>query len=46
MVDRRQTQQGGRVLRGFRPTGEDHRTTPFELFFDLVYVFALTQITG
>jgi low temperature requirement protein LtrA len=27
-------------------TGEDHRATPFELFFDLVYVFAATQITG
>ncbi|MEV4394834.1 low temperature requirement protein A [Nonomuraea sp. NPDC049607] len=29
-----------------RPTGEDHRATPFELFFDLVYVFAITQLTG
>jgi len=29
-----------------RPVGEDHRATPFELFFDLVYVFATTQITG
>jgi low temperature requirement protein LtrA len=28
-----------------RPTGEDHATTTFELFFDLVYVFAITQIT-
>ena len=28
------------------PTGEDHRTTTFELFFDLVYVFAATQVTG
>ncbi|MEV8631269.1 low temperature requirement protein A [Streptosporangium sp. NPDC051023] len=27
-------------------TGRDHRATPFELFFDLVYVFAITQITG
>jgi low temperature requirement protein LtrA len=32
--------------RGVRPAGEDHRATPFELFFDLVYVFATTQITG
>ncbi|MET9340374.1 low temperature requirement protein A [Nonomuraea sp. NPDC003804] len=29
-----------------RPTAEDHRATPFELFFDLVYVFAITQVTG
>jgi low temperature requirement protein LtrA len=28
------------------PTDELHRATPFELFFDLVYVFAATQITG
>jgi low temperature requirement protein LtrA len=28
-----------------RPTGEDHATTTFELFFDLVYVFAITQLT-
>ncbi|MEU5866954.1 low temperature requirement protein A [Nonomuraea sp. NPDC047529] len=28
------------------PVGEDHRATPFELFFDLVYVFAITQLTG
>jgi low temperature requirement protein LtrA len=34
------------VLRGVRPVGERHRATPFELFFDLVYVFATTQITG
>lgn len=27
-------------------TDEDHETTTFELFFDLVYVFALTQITA
>nr|WP_285709085.1 low temperature requirement protein A [Microtetraspora sp. NBRC 16547] len=29
-----------------RSTGEDHRATPVELFFDLVYVFATTQLTG
>lgn len=33
------------VLRATRPTGEDHQVTTFELFFDLVYVFALTQVT-
>src|SRR4051812_2600330 len=34
-----------RVLR-VRPTGEDESATNFELLFDLVYVFALTQVTG
>jgi low temperature requirement protein LtrA len=28
------------------PTREDHSATDFELLFDLVYVFALTQVTG
>ena len=40
MVEQRQAQRRGRVLGGIRPTGEDHRATTFELFFDLVYVFA------
>jgi low temperature requirement protein LtrA len=26
--------------------GGDHRVTPLELFFDLVFVFAITQVTG
>jgi low temperature requirement protein LtrA len=34
------------VLGGARPTGEDDSATTFELFFDLVYVFAMTQVTG
>lgn len=34
-----------RLLR-VRPTGEDHSATDFELLFDLVYVFALTQVTS
>jgi low temperature requirement protein LtrA len=46
MVEQRQAQRRGRVLGGVRFTGEDHRATPFELFFDLVYVFAVTQVTG
>jgi low temperature requirement protein LtrA len=46
MVEQRQARRRGRVLGGVRFTGEDHRTTPFELFFDLVYVFAMTQVTG
>ncbi|MFF3311484.1 low temperature requirement protein A [Streptomyces sp. NPDC002952] len=27
-------------------TGNDHRVTPAELFFDLVFVYALTQVTA
>jgi low temperature requirement protein LtrA len=46
MVEHRQAQRLGRVLGDVRPTSEDHRATPFELLFDLVYVFALTQVTG
>jgi low temperature requirement protein LtrA len=46
MVEQRQPQQRGRVLGGVRATSEDHRATPFELFFDLVYVFAVTQVAG
>ncbi|GAA0390113.1 hypothetical protein Acor_46730 [Acrocarpospora corrugata] len=42
MVEQRQAKVG----QGVRPTGENHRATPFELFFDLVYVFAVTQVTG
>ena len=29
-----------------RATDEQHRVTTFELFFDLVFVFAVTQVTG
>jgi low temperature requirement protein LtrA len=46
MVEQRRAQRPGRVLGGVHPTSEDHRATPFELFFDLVYVFAATQVTG
>jgi low temperature requirement protein LtrA len=46
VVDQLQVQGPGRLLGGLRPTSEDHRATPFELFFDLVYVFAMTQVTG
>lgn len=35
-----------RLLGPPRPTLESHTATPFELFFDLVYVFAVTQVTG
>lgn len=44
MVEHRQAPRLGRVLGGVRPTSEDHRATTFELLFDLVYVFALTQV--
>ena len=30
---------------GLRTSPEDHRVTTFELFFDLVYVFAFTQVS-
>ena len=43
------TEEGERrsvILGGARPTGEDDTATTFELFFDLVYVFAMTQVTG
>jgi low temperature requirement protein LtrA len=33
------------VLPRFRTSDESHRVTTFELFFDLVFVFALTQVT-
>jgi low temperature requirement protein LtrA len=46
MVEQHQAPRHGRVLWGVRPTGEDHRATTFELFFDLVYVFAATQVTS
>jgi low temperature requirement protein LtrA len=46
MVEQRQVRRPDRFLGGVRPTSEDHRPTTFELFFDLVYVFAATQVTG
>jgi low temperature requirement protein LtrA len=46
MVEQHQAPRRGRILGSVRPTGEDHQVTPFELFFDLVYVFAATQVTG
>jgi low temperature requirement protein LtrA len=33
-------------LRGVRVSDESHRVTTFELFFDLVFVFAFTQVTA
>jgi low temperature requirement protein LtrA len=34
------------IVDSARPTSEDDTATTFELFFDLVYVFAMTQVTG
>jgi low temperature requirement protein LtrA len=34
------------ILAGARPTSEGDTATAFELFFDLVYVFAAIQVTG
>lgn len=33
-------------MRRFLPTGEDHRPTTLELLFDLVFVYAITAISG
>jgi low temperature requirement protein LtrA len=46
MVEQHRAPRRSRVVGGVRPTGEDHRATTFELLFDLVYVFAATQVTG
>jgi low temperature requirement protein LtrA len=46
VVEQHQVKRPGSLLGGVRPTSEDHRATTFELLFDLVYVFALTQVTG
>ena len=40
-VNQRQARRRGSLVGGVRPTSEDHRATPLELFFDLVYVFAV-----
>jgi low temperature requirement protein LtrA len=34
------------VIARVAPAGERHRVTTFELFFDLVYVFAVTRVTA
>jgi low temperature requirement protein LtrA len=36
----------GRHGLSFSPTGESHRVTTLELLFDLVFVFAVTSVTG
>jgi low temperature requirement protein LtrA len=46
VAEQHQVKRPGSLLGGVRPTSEDHRATPFELLFDLVYVFALTQVTS
>jgi low temperature requirement protein LtrA len=40
------SERRSRIFGGARPTSEDDTATTFELFFDLVYVFAMTQVTG
>jgi low temperature requirement protein LtrA len=44
MVDRRRRPLA--TLTRTTPTSEGHRATTFELLFDLVYVFAATQVTA
>jgi low temperature requirement protein LtrA len=46
VAEQRQARRRGGIPGWVRPTGEDDRVTTFELFFDLVYVFAATQVTG
>jgi low temperature requirement protein LtrA len=46
MADRSSGRRRFLALAAARPTGEKHRVTSFELLFDLVYVFAVTQVTG
>lgn len=41
-----QTGLRSRIVGSVRPAGDDHRVTQFELFFDLVFVFAFTQVTA
>lgn len=36
---------GGRLHRSLHPTDDRHRVTSLELFFDLVFVYALTNVT-
>ncbi|MEW9552172.1 low temperature requirement protein A [Nonomuraea sp. NPDC050783] len=46
MTDQEGPRRRPRLLSGARPTGENHRATTFELFFDLVFVFAATRVTA
>ncbi|TYB69087.1 low temperature requirement protein A [Nonomuraea sp. PA05] len=46
MADQGEQPRRPRLLGGARPTGEHHRATTFELFFDLVFVFAATRVTA
>ncbi|WBB70048.1 low temperature requirement protein A [Micromonospora sp. WMMD812] len=46
MPDGSGRRRGRRVLGGVDQTGEGQRVTRFELLFDLVYVFAVTRVTG
>jgi low temperature requirement protein LtrA len=39
------TPRAGFAMLRFRTSDESHRVTTFELFFDLVFVFAFTQVT-
>ena len=36
----------GVAVQARRHEGGEERVTPLELFFDLIFVFALTQVTG
>jgi low temperature requirement protein LtrA len=38
--------RSSRLTRHVHPTDEDHKVTTLELFFDLAFVFAITQVTA
>jgi low temperature requirement protein LtrA len=44
--EQQNAQRRSGILDGARPTSEGDSATAFELFFDLVYVFAVTQVSG
>ncbi|MCK2212259.1 low temperature requirement protein A [Actinomadura sp. ATCC 31491] len=46
MADQGDPRRRPRLAGTARPTGENHRATTFELFFDLVFVFAATRVTA
>ena len=41
----RRPERGRGTRLAVRPTSADHRVTTLELFFDLVFVFAVTQLS-
>jgi low temperature requirement protein LtrA len=46
VIEPQNAQRSSGTFDSARPTSEGDAVTTFELFFDLVYVFAVTQVTG